>query len=191
MSHTITQLSGEQKNRLLGVLGVGCDRQTAAHIVGCTVEDFGRTLESDPAFAVDVRRTEAAVELAHMRAIYKAVIDDKQWRASIWWLEQHAPERFVSRGPGTVTQSHLRAFVDLLSEHLNSDIHDPADRERVLDRLKQMYDVAAHINDILWDIGKSRSDVRVDEAGSVRLAPASLLARDVGEAQGGGRPWTV
>jgi hypothetical protein len=135
-------LADEQKAAIYGILSVGCDRQTAADFVGCTLVDFGRAMRQDREFAASVRRTEATVELNHMRNVHKLATgeDDekKEWRASVWWLERRSPERFGARSAGTVTARQLIRFSSMLAGILADEIHDEADRNRVLLRMDRV-----------------------------------------------------
>jgi hypothetical protein len=125
-------LADEQKGQVCGILSVGCDRETAANFVGCTVAEIGRTMKQDPAFAANVRRTEAATELAHMRNVQQAAKDPKNWRASVWWLERHSPERFGRRGAGQVTVRQLETFMETITGILSNEIPNDDDRQRVI-----------------------------------------------------------
>jgi hypothetical protein len=133
-------LSDEQKGQICGILSVGCDRQTAANFVGCSIAEIGRLMQHDPAFAANVRRTEAGTELAHMRNVQQAAKDAKNWRASVWWLERHAPERFGRRGAGAMTFPQVDAFMEIVAGILTEEIHDSGDQQRVLAKLKQATD---------------------------------------------------
>jgi len=130
-------LSDEQKGQICGTLSVGCDRETAADFVGCSTADIGRAMQRDAAFAANIRRTEASCELSHMRNVQQAAKDAKNWRASVWWLERHSPERFGPRRAGSVTARQLKEFVDTLTAILNEEISNEADHHRVVARLDQ------------------------------------------------------
>lgn len=130
------KLTDEQQSQICGVLSVGCDRQTAANIAGCSLADIRRAMKHDPQFAARVRRTEASVELSHMRTIQEAAKDPKNWRTSQWWLERHAPERFGPRSAGVVTARQLKAFIAILADVLNGGEQSPIDRSQIIDRLK-------------------------------------------------------
>jgi hypothetical protein len=108
-------------------------------------------MRQDPSFANTVRRTEAAAELAHMRNVQQAAKDVKNWRASVWWLERRSPERFGARTPGTITARHLKTFIQLLSNNLNSNVRDPEDRRRVLERLEKIQRFIDDLADDLLD----------------------------------------
>src|SRR5687768_13729973 len=90
-------LTDEQKSQIRGILSVGCDRQTAVDYVGCSLADIRRAMLEDAAFMADVRRAEAGIELMHMRNVQEAAEKKKEWRASVWWLEQRSPERFARK----------------------------------------------------------------------------------------------
>jgi hypothetical protein len=72
-----------------------------------------------------------------MRTVQKAAKDEKNWRAAVWWLERRSPERFGSRSAGAVTARHLKAFLTMAGDVLNTEIRDPTDRERVMSRLTE------------------------------------------------------
>jgi hypothetical protein len=131
-------LTDEQKGQICGILSVGCDRETAANFVGCSIPDIGRLMQEDPAFAANVRRAEAGTELGHMRNVQQAAKEAKNWRASVWWLERRAPERFGRRGAGEVTFRQLDAFMEIVADILTDAIHEPDNRQRVLAKLNQV-----------------------------------------------------
>jgi hypothetical protein len=145
------ELTPEQKGQVFGILSVGCDRETAANFIGCSSADIGQAMRSDPAFAATVRRTEAAAEVNHMRNVQQAAKDEKNWRASVWWLERRSPDRFGSRSAGTVTTRNLKAFLEMLSGCLNEDVQNAEDRERILNRLQQIQRRVDQLADDLWD----------------------------------------
>jgi hypothetical protein len=134
------ELTDEQKAQVYGILSVGCDRQTAANFVGCSLADIRRAMQRDPQFAVGVCRAEAGAELNHMRTIQQAAKDEKHWRASVWWLERRSPERFGPRGPRVVTARQLKAFIDVLADTLREEIRTTDDQQRVIARLKSLAD---------------------------------------------------
>ena len=122
--------------RILGVLKVGGDRETAAHIVGRTIGDLRHQLAEDSQFAARVRRAEAAAEITHMSNVYHAAREKEDWRASVWWLEHRDPDRFVRRSPNTLTTKQLATFMDAVANVLQQEIHDTEDRERVVQRIR-------------------------------------------------------
>jgi hypothetical protein len=128
------ELTDEQKGQVCGILSVGCDRQTAADYIGCSLADIRRTMQRDPQFLASVRRAEASVELNHMRNVQELASSKKDWRASVWWLERRSPERFARRSPGAVTARQLKAFVSILGDALKHEVHN-AEIRQVIARL--------------------------------------------------------
>jgi hypothetical protein len=148
----ITGISSEEQARVLGVLAVGCDRETGAAYIGRSPDDITRAMRNDPSFAKEVRRTEASVEVSHMRRLRDAAQDPKNWRISAWWLERRCPERYGARTPGSVTTKQLKAFIQVVGENLNTDIRDPIDRERVAGRLRQVEQCVDRLGDELCSV---------------------------------------
>src|SRR3954468_7057152 len=131
------QLTLEQKARICGILSSGCDRETAANYAGCSTVDIARAMELDPAWAADVRRTEAGSEFSIMRVVQKAAEDTKNWRAGVWWLEMHAPDRFKPRSVGHVTARQLEEFVNVLAAIICDEVESDEDRHRVISRMQK------------------------------------------------------
>jgi hypothetical protein len=140
-------LTDEQKSTICGVFSVGCDWATAANFVGCSLSDIRRAMRADAHFAADIRRAEAGTELSHMRTVQQAAKDVKNWRASVWWLERHAPERFGARG-GEITRAQLKAFTSILADVLTEDAQNSDDRQRLQARLKLL---AESVDQLLRD----------------------------------------
>ena len=92
------------------ILSIGCDRETAANYTNCSLSDIRREMLRDVAFAAEVLQAEAASELAHMRNVQNAAGENKNWRASVWWLERRSPERFGRRNAETITTRQLKAL---------------------------------------------------------------------------------
>ncbi len=132
-------LTDEQKTQIRGILSVGCDRQTAVDYAGCSLTDIRRSMQQDAMFMAEVRRAEAGIELMHMRNVQEAAEQKKEWRASVWWLEQRSPERFA-RKVGTMTAKQLKAFSAMLLDIYRQEVHDAADRERLIARFNRLMD---------------------------------------------------
>jgi hypothetical protein len=133
-------LTDEQKAQVCGILSVGCDRQTAADYVACSLADIRHAMQQDAAFMADVCRAEAAIELTHMRNVQEIATGKKEWRASVWWLERRSPERFA-RKAGTLTSRQLKAFVTFLTEVYREEVRDEADRERLIARFNRLVEM--------------------------------------------------
>jgi len=89
----------------------------------------------DHAFAAHVRRTEAGCELGHMRTVQEATKEVKNWRASVWWMERRAPERFGPRGAGEVTLRQLDEFLNVVADIVCDEIECRDDQQRVIVRM--------------------------------------------------------
>lgn len=144
-------LTEQQKAEIRNVLTLGCDRETAAHVIGYSLEKFVRALQLDPEFAIEMRRTEAKVEFRLMAKICEAAQDPKNWRICMWWLERRAPERFAARTPGAITTRHLNAYIEFFGESLVNDIHNDEDRARVQARLDQIGALCRLLEDNIWE----------------------------------------
>lgn len=127
-------LTVQQKIEVCSILSVGCDRQTAADYIGCTLADLRRAMGADAAFLASVRQAEAGIELVHMRNVQQIATKKPEWRASVWWLESRSPERFARRA-GTITPRQLRAFVAVLCDAVQQNVQNADDRARVIARL--------------------------------------------------------
>jgi hypothetical protein len=144
----IPALTGEQKQHAAAILSAGCDRETVAKYLNCLLGDIQREMSQDPQFAAEVRRAEASSELNHMRNVQRAAQDEKQWRASVWWLERRAPERFGRRDAGAVTPRQLEQVISHLISLVLEEIHDREDLERVVVRLQ---DAARSLQELCRD----------------------------------------
>lgn len=131
-------MTDEQKKEVVLIAAVGCDRETAARYVGCSLEQLNTAALADPDFAARVRRAEAGCELAHMRSIQQAAKDPKNWRASVWWLERRMPERYAKREAGTVSRRELTRFLKAVAAGLVGALERDEDRERVRQTLKEL-----------------------------------------------------
>jgi hypothetical protein len=181
-------LTPEQQEQVIGILSVGCDRQTAADYIGCSLTKMRAALSQDPSFAVRVHRAEAGVELLHMRNVQELSKDKKDWRASVWWLERRSPERYGRRSAGVVTTRQLKAFIAMLVEALHENVHNAEDRERFAARLRtltetvdqMLRDVALDAASAAEDAGNSPSDSSLGESND---SFADLWASSLGEYQ--------
>jgi hypothetical protein len=165
-------LTDEQKSQIRGILSVGCDRQTAVDYVGCSLADIRRTMLEDAAFMADVRRAEAGIELMHMRNVQEAAEKKKEWRASVWWLEQRSPERFA-RKVGTITAKQLKAFSAMLLDIYRQEVHDAADRERLISRFTRLMET---IEQMLADAQPGQPEPGTTE--TMRLLTFDIESRD-------------
>lgn len=137
-------LSPEQQRELALLAKIGCDRQTGCHYVGTTAAELLETLHAQPEFAAELLRAEATPEVAHMRIVHEAAKDVKNWRASVWWLERRAPERFARRPLPGLTADELQAAIGQLTGVIVEEIGDAALRRRVQERLAAIATELSH-----------------------------------------------
>jgi len=124
------------------MLHLGCDRETASKYLGWTASHLRQELHRSSDFAIQVLRAEASAEFHQIHNVHEATKEAKNWRASVWWLERMAPERFAKRSTNVVTETEWQEFLEALAEAVVSEIADDADRNRLLNRLAQMADVS-------------------------------------------------
>lgn len=127
----MTDLTDEQKREALLILSVGCDRETAARYVGCPLASLVDAAAGDAEFQANLHRAEAATELAHMRNVQQAAQDQKHWRASVWWLERYAPERYGPRAKRSSPHPRIGEFLQLVANAIAACVRDEGDRQRV------------------------------------------------------------
>lgn len=134
----------DEKRECCLMISIGCDRETACNYLGKTAEQLRAELRDCPEFFKELLRAEATPEFNHMRNLYNAAKEEKNWRASVWWMERRAPERFARRLPDTLSTTQLRNFVEELAETIINEINDSQDRTRLLAKLmdttKQLQD---------------------------------------------------
>lgn len=131
------QLSDDQVQEMCLILSSGCDRTTACKYAGTTVEQLQAAMCVDQQLARQIRRAEATAEIAHVRRIRLASEDVKHWRASCWWLQHSAPNRYGGR-PSAISSESLEDFVINVARMLQTEIADLELRERVTSQLAEL-----------------------------------------------------
>lgn len=131
-------LTEEQKREALLIVSIGCDPTTAAQYVGASTEAITAAIAADTDFAEAMTRAEATAEMTHMRNVQQAAKEDKNWRASVWWLERRLPDRYARRDKNAVGPSELRDFLIAVAEAIADEVGSEDDRQRLLDRLHNM-----------------------------------------------------
>lgn len=130
-------LTPEQKRHVCAIAAIGCDRRIAVRYLGCDDRELQAELERDAEFARDLMQAEARAELTHIRNVQQAAQDDKHWRASVWWLERRAADRYGGSAAGSMTPAKARQFVETLATIIAEEVRGEADRQRLLYRLTQ------------------------------------------------------
>ncbi|MBX3425810.1 MAG: hypothetical protein KF688_09030 [Pirellulales bacterium] len=156
-------LTDQQQRELVLLASIGCDRQTGCNYVGCTPGDLLAALRQQASFAAQLLRAEATPEATHMRCVHDAAKDVKNWRASVWWLERRAPERFARRASAGLSAAELQGVVDQLCETIGQEIADVALRERVGRRLRQIAADLTCAYELPGDAGAGLSGIAAGE----------------------------
>lgn len=127
-------LDPTEQSKVSGVVRLGCLPATAAKFVGRTPEQLEAELQRNEPLARELLQSEAEAVVRHMSNVHKAASDEKNWRTSVWWLEQHAragarPEDAVSL-PTAVFEALQR-----ITELIVAEIPDMTRRQAVLTQL--------------------------------------------------------
>jgi len=127
-------------NDVCTVVSAGCDLETAAGFAECEAMDLACAFDTLKRFAIRIRHAEAAAELQHMTNILKAAKtkDGRFWRASVWWLERRAPERFARRPAGAITPAQLKQAILALNDMMQQKLDSPTDQQRINDSLTEI-----------------------------------------------------
>ena len=132
------QFDDEQKREFCLMISIGCDRETAGKFLGWKPADLHRELEQDAEFHKQLLKAEATPEFSHMRNLHNAAKDEKHWRASVWWLERNAPERYARRAAGALTAAQLQEVIEELAEVIAKEVVSEEERRRLLARFEQI-----------------------------------------------------
>ena len=120
------------------VASLGCDRELIARYLGCEEIQLVDSLAHDEAFHKAWQRAHATAELSHIRNIQQAAKDEKNWRASVWWLERHVPVRYAKRSLGEVTRNELVKLIQTIAQKIASVVEQPDDQRRLLSKLTEL-----------------------------------------------------
>lgn len=129
------QLTPDEQRDVCLVLSLGCDRETAANYIGKTPGAIRNQALADSQFARDLLRATAGIEMLHMGNVKNAARDEKNWRASVWWLERRSPDRYAKREARTMTPAQLKDFIAGCADAVMQEVHNTTDRSRLLERL--------------------------------------------------------
>lgn len=126
-------LTSAERDMLLHALRLGCPQTTAAKCVGRTVEALEAVLAVDDELQRAVLRAEAQAEVRHMSNVHKASESEKNWRSSVWWLEQRAGGGETGSG-ATIPEAVLPAL-EAFAEAIIEEIPDVLRRQSLLTKL--------------------------------------------------------
>jgi hypothetical protein len=128
-------LDAMERTKLCELLKVGCTRLAAAKYVGLTLEQLEAQIARDETLAKDLLRAEGAAALAFMGNVRKASSDEKQWRSSVWWLEQQARiDRLTGPDRLTFTEAVLETL-ERFAEMIVAEVTDVHRRSALLTHL--------------------------------------------------------
>jgi hypothetical protein len=126
-------LTAAERDTLQRVLRLGCARSTAAKYVGRSVEQLNTLLAADDELQRDVLRAEAQAEVRHMGNVHKASESEKNWRTSVWWLEQRAAGGDADLGATIPVQ--VLPVLEAFAEAIIDEVPDVVRRQSLLTRL--------------------------------------------------------
>ena len=155
-------LTEDQKREATLIASVGCDRETTAKYIGCSTSSLASAMREDSEFASALRKAEAGCELAHMRNVQQAARDERHWRASVWWLERRAPERYARRDADAVGRRELIRFLGSVAAAIADAVQNESDRRSVLDRLGALSETLTEPLLLEGDAGEARDDERIE-----------------------------
>jgi len=157
-----SQFSEEHKRECCLMISMGCDRETACNYLGKSAEQLRQQLQQDPEFRKRILRAEATPEFNHMKNLFSAAKEEKNWRASVWWLERRSPERYARRAPDAVSAAQLRQIIEELAEAIVGGVGHQEDRQRLLARLRQIAQKMQ--GEIFEDVDPASSNANEEEA---------------------------
>lgn len=128
-------LEPNEQTTLCNMVRMGCSREAAAKYAGLTLDQLEAELARDEGLAKELLRAEGAAVLTHMGNVRKAANDEKNWRTSVWWLEQQARIDKAAGLHGASLHEAVREALDRFAELIVNEITDPARRQRVLTQL--------------------------------------------------------
>ena len=89
-----TSLTPDTVAKLCEAMRLGMSIQTACHYAKVNRSTFYRHLETDGDFATKIEAAQDYLVLIASALIHKAIVQDKNVQAAMWWLERAAPEQF-------------------------------------------------------------------------------------------------
>jgi hypothetical protein len=131
-------LEARVQAKVLQIIQLGCPRGTAANYVGLTAEQFEEFINRDEKLAREVLRAEAEAAVLHMGNVHKASQDGKNWRPSVWWLENRGvPSAEAAEDAADYPEVVLSAL-DRFAELIVAEIPDVMRRQSLLLKLRHI-----------------------------------------------------
>jgi hypothetical protein len=138
MKSLLKRMTLDQRTQLLGHLRTGADLPAVCKAVGATMAQLKLEMKSDPDFAQTVAAAEARVELIQMGQVSKAAQDEKNWRASVWWIDRR--DRIRAAGQGALTEDAVLDLLDELARAIVLEVHDAALQRRIIEQLLDAFE---------------------------------------------------
>jgi hypothetical protein len=101
--------------------------------VGRSVEQLNSLLVADDELQREVLRAEAQAEVRHMGNVHRASESDKNWRTSVWWLEQRA-DGGAQELSATIPEQVL-PVLEAFAEAIIDEVPDVLRRQSLLTKL--------------------------------------------------------
>ena len=128
-------LNSFERSRIVELLRMGCPRAAGAKYLGLTPEELEAEVAQDETLAKELLRAEGTAVLLHMGNVRKAANDEKNWRTSVWWLEQQTRHDKATGPTGPTLQEAVREALERFAELIVNEIPDVERRQRLLTQL--------------------------------------------------------
>jgi hypothetical protein len=129
-----------KRREICAVIHMGCSLEAAARYVGCSASTVRREANRNPEFNDALRRSGCSAQLMPLQAMREFA--KKYWRAAAWLLERMDPQRFGKLNIRYVDVEQFQAILETTGNVLRDEIHDPADLQRVLEKLHEICKLA-------------------------------------------------
>jgi hypothetical protein len=123
------------REKLLSIMRLGCPRSTAAKFIGLGEEQLEGLLANDEQLTREVLRAEAEAEVRHMGNVHNASKDEKNWRTSVWWLEQRGLVAAAAPEGSEELPEAVLAALEKFAELIVAEIPDVTRRQSLLTKL--------------------------------------------------------
>src|SRR3954451_6770488 len=103
-------LDDVKQREACALIAGGCGFREAARYVNCNVGTIRREADRNPAFAEQLRNSEAYAQVSPLKAMQQAA--GTHWRAAAWMLERAFPDRFSRPEPGAFGARQARQLMN-------------------------------------------------------------------------------
>jgi hypothetical protein len=127
------KLDERRQTEICAAISLGCSRNAAARLVGCSATAIVRLAERDADFGERLHRAELQREIGPLRNIQLA--SQKNWRAAAWVLERLSPQNYAARKPAVLTPQQVSSVIAELTELFGRHILDLDARNQLRDEV--------------------------------------------------------